>query len=209
MILPCKLILASASPRRHAILRDAGFTFQIVDPGEVEDEVKDAPTPEELAIGKAAAKARHVAERLQLSANERAMVVGVDTLVAEGQEGGSVLGKPLDRPDAIRILTRLSGTRHRVISGFCLMPCPSASAGLQAWSGSETTWVKMKTMSAEEIRAYVDSGESDGKAGAYAIQETGDAYVDRIDGSFLNVVGFPLETFLDVLPTVLDKWGWR
>ena len=80
---------------------------------------------------------------------------------------------------------------------------------MPAQAGSETTWVKMKTMSAEQIRAYVDSGESDGKAGAYAIQETGDAYVESIDGSFLNVVGFPLETFRSVLPRVFDKWGWR
>lgn len=205
MNLPCKLILASASPRRHAILRDAGFAFDIVDPGEVEDDVKDAPTPEELAIGKAQAKAQHVWNSLKNSIRERAVVIGVDTLVAEGAGSGSVLGKPLDRPDAIRILTRLSGTRHRVISGFCLLPLPS---GL-VFTGSETTWVKMKVMSAEQIRAYVDSGESDGKAGAYAIQETGDAYVESIDGSFLNVVGFPLETFRTVLPQVFEKWGWR
>lgn len=197
--LPCRLILASASPRRHQILRDAGYAFEIVDPGEVEDEVRSAPTPEELAEGKAAAKARHVARSPKGS--EPALIIGVDTLCAAD---GDVIGKPLDRPDAIRILTRLSGTRHRVISGYCLLPFPAGDACI----GSETTWVTMRPMAPGEIHAYVASGEADGKAGAYAIQETGDAYVDKLEGSFLNVVGFPLETFERTLPGVLKKMGF-
>jgi septum formation protein len=196
--IPCRLILASASPRRHQILRDAGYAFDIVDPGEVEDEVRSAPTPEALAEGKAAAKARHVAKALNGAGP--ALVIGVDTLVAAGPD---VIGKPLDRPDAIRILTRLSGTRHRVISGFCLLPIPCGEACI----GNEATWVTMRPMAPAEIHAYVASGEADGKAGAYAIQETGDAYVEKLEGSFLNVVGFPLETFERTLPAVLKKLG--
>lgn len=198
--LPCRLILASASPRRHQILGEAGYAFEIADPGEVEEEFNTAPTPELLAEGKAAAKARHIARTLK--DGDRALIIGVDTLCAEGPD---VIGKPLDRPDAIRILTRLSGTRHRVISGFCLLPFPSGEACI----GSETTWVTMRPMAPGEIHAYVASGEADGKAGAYAIQETGDAYVDKVEGSFLNVVGFPLETFELTLPRAFEKWGWR
>jgi septum formation protein len=201
---PCRLILASASPRRREILARAGYAFETFDPGEVEDGVNDAPTPEDLAREKAVLKARHAAEALRQKLRERTLVVGVDTVAALG---GDVLGKPLDRPDAIRILSRLSGTRHRVISGFCVL-----AAGPEApriWSGCDVTWVMMKNMPPEAIRAYVDSGEADGKAGAYAIQENGDRYVEKLEGSFLNVVGFPLEAFEAKLPVLFETWGWR
>lgn len=203
-----RLILASASPRRREILRQAQYEFEAIDPGEVENAIATAPTPEALAIAKARAKARDVAA--QLKPPFPAVVVGVDTLVAAGDE---IVGKPLDRMDAERILERLSGTRHRVISGICLWlarregfteeiltadaPCQDAA----------TTWVTMRKMSAEEIAAYAASGEADGKAGAYAVQETGDKFVEKMDGSFLNVVGFPLELFKEMLPKAERVWS--
>jgi len=198
----CRLVLASASPRRKQILKDADFKFEAIAPGEVEDAISAASSPEALAVAKARAKAESVA--VGLPPPYPAVVIAVDTLVAYGD---AVVGKPLDRADAIAILSRLSGTRHRVISGLCLWPVQQAKPGLAPKLAAETTYVKMRQMSAEEIAAYVASGEADGKAGAYAVQETGDRFVERVEGSFLNVVGFPLELFKILWAQVLTEWG--
>ena len=128
-----------------------------------------------------------------------------DTLVALGDE---IIGKPLDRTEAVAILTRLSGTRQRVISGLCLWPVTGGRDVLAPHVCVATTWVQMRAMSPEQIKEYVASGESDGKAGAYAIQEGGDRFVESLEGSFLNVVGFPLELFEEWLPAALREWGW-
>jgi septum formation protein len=203
-----RLILASASPQRRKIMADHGYVFEAADPGEVENAIAAAPTPEALAIAKARAKAMDIAA--VLPPPYPAIVVGVDTLVASNK--GEVIGKPLDRFDAEGILTRLSGTRHRVISGLCLWPVLAPAApgmtpqGSAPKLASETTFVKMRQMSAEEIETYVASGEADGKAGAYAIQEKGDKFVDKIEGSFLNVVGFPLELFEKLLAESIREW---
>jgi septum formation protein len=204
---PYRLILASASPRRRKTMLEAGYTFEVADPGEVESAIAAAPTPEALAIAKARVKAMEIASTLQPP--YPAVVIGVDTLCAYD---GEVIGKPLDRFDATSILTRLSGTRHRVISGVCLWPVLSANAPGAIPAGepklaSDVSWITMRKISAQEIEEYVASGESDGKAGAYAVQETGDRFVEKIDGSFLNVVGFPLELFKELLPRTLREWG--
>jgi len=186
-----RLVLASASPRRRDILKEAGFSFEVADPGDVEEAVVECPTPEILAMEKAKVKAQAVAQRL--APPFPAIVVGVDTLCVLGEK---VIGKPLDRADARDILSRLSGTRHRVISGMCLLPVGQTFLSApDVRLISATTWVTLRKMSRAEIDNYVDSGESDGKAGAYAIQEKGDRFVTSVDGSFLNVVGFPLEAF--------------
>jgi septum formation protein len=225
-----RLVLASASPQRKQILANAGYVFEAADPGDVEDSIAAAYTPEELALAKARAKAAHVAAAL--GPPYPAVAIGADTIVAVG-ETSEIVGKPADRQDAVRILQRLSGTRHRVISGLCLWPvtfrtagslvkrAPPAPCGQDA-GGTEnrkskipvktavaTTWVKMHRMTDEQIQAYVDSGESDGKAGAYAIQEGGDRFVESLNGSFLNVVGFPLELFEELLPIALREWGFE
>jgi septum formation protein len=206
---PYKLILASASPRRRKIMLDAGYTFDVADPGEAESAIAAAPTPEALAVAKARVKAMTIASALP--APYPAVVIGVDTLCAYE---GEVIGKPLDRFDATSILTRLSGTRHRVISGMCLWPVLNANAPGEIPAGepalvSAVSWVTMRKVSAQEIEDYVATGESDGKAGAYAVQETGDRFVEKIDGSFLNVVGFPLELFQELLPRTLREWGLK
>lgn len=196
---PIPLVLASASERRRKILSDAGYHYELCDPGEVEQTIAAAPTPEALAIAKARAKAQAVAVRLAPA--RPTLVIGADTLAAVDDE---VLGKPLDRIDAVRILTRLSGTKHRVITGLCLWLAPDHP---QPELAAETSYVSMRRMSSSEIESYVASGESDGKAGAYAVQETGDRFIERIDGSFLNVVGFPIERFEELLPQTLKRWG--
>ena len=200
-----RLVLASSSPRRQEILKNAGYEFEIMDPGEAEDAIAAAPTPEALAIARARAKAMHVAASVRPPFP--VLIAGADTLVALGDD---VLGKPLDRFDAAAILTRLSGSRHRVISGLCLWPLSSAAApgtipqGDAPVLASASTWVQMRKMSAEEIETYVATGQSDGKAGAYAIQENGDRFVKNLEGSFLNVVGFPLELFQQLLRSHID-----
>ncbi len=192
------LVLASASPRRRRILKDAGYAFEALDPGDVEAFVQEASHPDALALAKARAKA---AVAVSLWKGSPCVVIGADTLVARGDE---IMGKPEDCADAIRILKRLSGTRHRVITGVCLWP---TKAGTEPIEFAETSWVVMRVMGIGEIEAYVASGEADGKAGAYAVQETGDRFVERIEGSMLNVVGFPLERFQALLSRAWVEWG--
>jgi len=175
-----KLILASGSPRRRQLLQQAGHAFDVI----VSDVEEDPPMPdlgprlhaEMLAVQ----KARDVAGRL-----DSGIVLGADTVV---ESDGLVIGKPADPADARRILTRLSGTRHSVITGLCVWHVRPRIYVV----GSERTVVHMRPMSPDQIDAYVDSGEAMGKAGAYAIQETGDRFVEDLEGHFDNVVGLPL-----------------
>jgi len=132
-----------------------------------------------LAEALAYFKAATVAGRV-----EGTPILAADTLVALH---GRVLGKPADADEARRMLGSLSGTRHAVITGVALL-CP---AGRRI--ASEVTHVTMRPMSEAETEEYVESGEWDGKAGAYAIQETADRFVERVEGSFTNVVGLPME----------------
>lgn len=202
-----RLILASTSERRRHLLAEAGFHFESFDPGDAEESIQTASSPAALAVAKARLKAAAGADRF--AGSGPAIVIGADTLVATGGSTPEVIGKPLDRTDAKCILTRLSGTRHRVISGLCLWPVGgSRGAGNPPWTIDVSTWVTMRQMDAAEIDAYVASGESDGKAGAYAIQERGDRFVAGVEGSFANVVGFPIEVFREVLPDRVREWGF-
>lgn len=176
------LILASASPRRKDLLERLGFEFDLR-PSRV-DELLDADTPERNAQRLAGLKARAVVEGLKSG-----VVIGCDTVVAVESE---ILGKPADEADARRILSYLSGKVQRVISGLCLIDVRS---GIEL-CGHEVTWVHTRPMSPREIDEYIATGECFGKAGAYAIQETGDRFIDRLEGSFDNVVGFPTELFI-------------
>lgn len=195
--LPCTLLLASVSPRRQEILRKAGYSFHVFSPGDAEEAVGGA-TPAEQACNKARAKAACAARELQT--HRPTLIVAADTLVVLGDQ---VLGKPLDRADARRILKQLSGTRQEVISGLCLWPAPQ---GPEPLVDAVSSWVTMRSMTPDEIADYVNSGEADGKAGAYAIQETGDRFVEKLEGSLLNVVGFPLERFEERLAELLRRW---
>jgi len=182
-----RLILASASPRRRALLVEAGLAFDVVAPRTEEPgQALGGLAPERQAEALAYFKARSVWEE-----HQEALVLGADTLVALGEE---VLGKA-DSPDhAAELLRRLSGTRHRVITGVALLG-PQRSRLI----ASRTTFVTMRPMSPARIRKYVDSGEWKGKAGAYALQQTADRYVERIEGSFSNVVGLPVELVREML----------
>jgi septum formation protein len=174
------LWLASRSPRRRELLREAGIAYSLVD-GEVDESYSPGVSPEDvaemLALRKARAGARHA---------RGGLVLGADTVVAIGD---TLFGKPTDRADAIRMLRLLSGREHRVVTGIALV---DVATGL-ARSARDCTRVWMRELPQVEIEAYVDSGESEGKAGAYAIQETGDRLVVRLEGSWSNVVGLPME----------------
>ncbi len=130
----------------------------------------------------AEAKARAVAA----TAGDVDLVLGADTVAVAGRE---ILGKPVDREDARRLLRLLCGDRHRVLTGLALVTIADGAVRTDVVE----TAIMMRPLSDREIDAYVESGESDGKAGAYAIQETGDRFVTGIDGSYTNVVGLPLE----------------
>jgi septum formation protein len=169
-----RLILASTSPQRRAILEQLRIPFQVVEPAYVED---DSPgiEPAELVRTHAEGKARSVHAEGQVT-------LGVDTTVVLD---GRVYGKPIDRDDAGRMLNELSGRTHAVISGVCLLGADRDVIG------HEVTDVTFRLLAHEAVFTYVESGEWEGRAGAYAIQGLGGRLVERIEGDYLNVVGLP------------------
>ncbi len=176
-----RLILASSSPRRAELLNEAGVEFEVIPPRLSEPTDGDATTtPTGEAEALAYFKARAVADT-----HPNTAVMGADTIVA-CDEG--IMGKPLDADDARRMLRKLSSAPHDVITGVALL-----GAGGERIIASDTTRVFMTPMSDSDIEDYIATGEWEGKAGAYAIQGVADKYVERIEGSFTNVVGLPME----------------
>ena len=173
-----KLILASASPRRAELLSQSGYVFAI-QPADLDESKVFADSPGELAQRLANAKAAKVAEGFPDD-----VVLAADTIVCLGEE---VLGKPLDAGDARRMLHILSGTTQVVITGLCVV---RKNAEYQQTSKVMSA-VRMDNLTAEQIQQYVDSGEWQGKAGGYGIQDD-DPFVTRIAGSHSNVVGLPV-----------------
>jgi len=171
------LVLASASPRRVALLRQAGAEFTVVDPG------PDRPWPGQ-------AEPRHGVRALALAkargvAAERpaAVVVGADTIVVVR---GERLGKPADRDQALAMLRRLHGRKHEVWTGLAIVH------RAQQRTAAECTTVRMAKLSERDLADYVATGESLDKAGAYGVQGLAGQFVKAIDGDFFNVVGLPL-----------------
>jgi septum formation protein len=178
------LVLASTSPQRRAILEQLRIPFEVVAPSYLET---DAPGVDPVALVQrhADGKARsvHQGERLTL---------GVDTAVVLD---GRVYGKPDGRDDAAEMLHALSGQRHTVVSGLCLL---GPDFTLLA---TESTEVTFRRITASALEAYLGSGEWEGRAGAYAIQGLGGRLVERIDGDYLNVVGLPGALLVSLLET--------
>ncbi len=194
LLLP--LVLASASPRRRHILQERGYDFA-VRPADVDERPPNgspAAAARGIALRKALAVARGVAA---------GTVIGADTIVVGAD--GQLLGKPADAAQARAILRSLSGTTHRVITGVALVHRPSGVTAVE----HETTRVTMRPLDEQEIEAYVASGESFGKAGAYAIQEHGDRFVTRLEGDYDNVVGFPAARFAGMLARLELALGER
>lgn len=179
------LLLASTSPRRRDLMTQAGFIFQ-VDSIPVAEERQPREDPmhfaQRLAREKAEGVYRARVEKYDAS-GEPLLVLGADTIVVCDEE---VLGKPVDDDDAARMLRILSGRTHQVITGVCVI----SSAGVEV--AAESTWVTMLTISDEEIRSYIATGEPKDKAGAYAIQGRAGRWIPRIAGCYFNVVGLPV-----------------
>ena len=188
------LILASSSPRRLALLRQAGIEPSRIEAPAVDEAPRLREQPKAHAERLAAAKAASVAARAEA---EGAFVLGADTVVACGRR---ILPKTDEPDDATRCLALLSGRRHRVLTGVAVI----APDGRRA-SRLVTTIVRFKRLSADEIASYLASGEWRGKAGGYAIQGRAEAFVRAINGSHSNVVGLPLADSLDLLRGL----GWR
>jgi septum formation protein len=183
-----RLILASASPRRRELLHAAGFDFE-VHPAEIdEDDYPPATLPADLAQRLAQLKAAAVAERFPDD-----VVLAADTVVAFGDKS---LGKPANDAAATKMLELLSGTTHIVITGIALV---QQRTGI-ARSTRVLSAVKMKPLSSAEIRRYVESGDWQGKAGGYGIQDQRhDPFVTRMSGSYTNIVGLPMERTVELL----------
>lgn len=180
-----ELILASGSPRRKTLLKEAGYEFCIV----VSDADENAPahmTPAEVAEHNATLKAMAVIDECP----GNALIIGADTVVAID---GRIFGKPADEAEARSMLAALSGRTHQVTTGVCL-------AGRSVWQPfHETTNVTFRELSRAEIDAYVATGEPLDKAGAYGIQGKGGALVDHIEGDYENVVGLPVARLVQYL----------
>ena len=170
------LLLASTSPQRRAILTQLGLPFEVVAPRYEEHDPPDA-SPVELTRAHARGKARSVAA----DAGERP-VLAVDTTV---HLDGVLLGKPANAGDAERMLERLAGRTHSVVSGLCLV-----TPGWEVVE-HEVTRVTFRALTPRDLGRYLAAGEWEGRAGAYAIQGRGAGLVTRIEGDYLNVVGLP------------------
>ena len=194
------MLLASASPRRRALLAQAGLAFE-VGPVDVDEALAQFESPEQAALELAARKAL-AAARAQVERDPAAqvLVLGADTVVAVARGARwTLLGKPADADEARAMLAALGGTRHQVVTGVCAVRCPDFAQR----SASERTWVSMRELAAAEVEAYVASGEWRDKAGGYAIQETADRFVTALEeGGFDNVVGLPVALALELLERV-------
>lgn len=180
------IILASASPRRVELLSSAGIEFEVV-PGDVDEGLLSGETPEDHVVRLARAKAKDVARK----AGGR-FYIGADTIVVcEGE----IMGKPKDSADAERMLNKLSGIPHEVITGFAIYDKEREGVITDA----VRTRVYFKHLRDEEIRAYIATGCPFDKAGAYAIQGGAAHMVQKIEGSYSNVVGLPLCEVVDAL----------
>ena len=178
------IVLASASPRRQELLRDAGIEF-VVKPENIPEVRQKNEAPQVFAERMAREKAHTV-----LAENSEEYVLGADTIVVVND---LVLGKPENEQDAARMLRLLSGRKHHVITGVCLK-----GNGFEDVR-SETTAVHFSVLSDDDIRAYIATGEPMDKAGAYAIQGMASHWISKIEGDYSNVVGLPVALVLEML----------
>ena len=182
------LILASKSPQRSRILEMFDVPFRAVD-SEFEEVIEAGSAPEEAAELLAQGKAQKVSEKFPSS-----IVVGVDTIVVSAQ--GEILEKPKDREDARRMLLGKSGQKETVISGICLI-----TAG-KTFVHHEKAEIHFSKFSENDIEWMLDLNEWQGKSGAISVEGKSSIYIDRIDGNFWNIVGFPIPTFLKMLQKI-------
>jgi septum formation protein len=173
-----RLILGSASPRRHDLLAQLGLTPDAVTPPDIDETPRKGELPRPYCARLAREKAAAVP-----GAGPEDVVLCADTTVALGRR---ILGKPADAGEAAAFLTALGGRRHQVITAVAVR------RGDRVWSRESVSAVKMKRLSDAELNSYLESGEWHGKAGGYAIQGRAGAFIPWITGSFTGIVGLPL-----------------
>ena len=198
-----KLILASSSPRRAEILRNAGIAIEVCAIS-VDESLRPGESHADYVKRLALAKARGAADAQQNHLDEM-WVVGADTIILAA---GEILTKPSSADDARRMLRRLSGTWHEVHTGLALLRRPGADSQRPANANErvieEITRVQLGPLSESDLDAYISTGEWADKAGAYGIQGVGGRYVTRIEGCYFNVVGMPIGR----LWILLREFGW-
>lgn len=194
--MPKRLILASASPRRVELLKELGVEFEVL-PSRAAEAAHDFLTPREVCLLNAWQKARAVARK-----RPDAVVLGADTEVCLGSK---IFGKPAHRAAAEAFLAELAGRAHEVITGVCLLHW----GGHRQWLGAEVTRVYFKPLTAADIAEYLNLIQPLDKAGAYAIQEHGERIIARIEGSYSNVVGLPLELLRSALSEFVELLNAR
>jgi septum formation protein len=190
------VILASASPRRAQILSDAGLRFERVR-ADVSERRKPSESARNMTRRLAEAKARAVINKMR-NKTVQAIVIGADTIV---EVRGELLGKPQSPHDARKMLSKLAGRTHRVVTSVAAIRLPDHAQA----TATESTRVRFARLTANEIEEYVRSGEPLDKAGAYGIQGIGGRFIEKIDGCYFNVVGLPLARFY----RMLINFGWQ
>jgi len=183
---PPALILASSSPRRNALMRVVGIPFRVV-PSRVEEIPAPGEAPRRFVRRAAREKGEEVAAR-----NPDSFILSADTIVVIS---GRILGKPKDPEDGARMLRLLAGREHRVHTAVCLLRFRDGYRD----EACETTRVRFRDLSRQEIEGYLRTGEAADKAGAYAAQGAGNLLIDRIVGSYTNVVGLPMTRVVEML----------
>jgi septum formation protein len=199
-----EIILASASPRRRELMGHIAERFEVV-PADIDETPPEGIKAEEAAEYLAVRKAAHIAKTRPVKAGE--LIIGCDTAVIID---GEMLGKPSDAEEARRMLRRLSGRTHRVITGVCLFALGGSG------SFSETTEVTFYPLTDNEIEGYIETGDPFDKAGGYGIQEKGSFLVRGIIGDFYNVMGLPaarlkreIERMATAVECDADRAGYR
>ena len=185
-----RLVLASGSPRRRELLAGMGYTFEIIVP-EVDEHAEGHPRDVVALLSQR--KAQAVADRL-----DDGVVIASDTLVSVD---GIALGKPVDENDAHHMLASLSGRTHEVFTGVTIIDAADGSC----LTRSVRTGVRFRALAEEEIWAYIRTGEPMDKAGAYGIQGGAGKFVEALDGSYENVVGFPVDDIREMLHSLTRK----
>ncbi|MBU1446508.1 septum formation protein Maf [Patescibacteria group bacterium] len=187
------IVLASASSRRISLLQGLNVDFEVV-PSSFDEPPFDETkmTPKEYAIYNATEKARDVAAKFH---DKNSIIIGMDTV---GEYEGRVLGKPEDLNHAREMINFLNGTTHQVITGICLIDNASGKE-IQTFESTKVTFTKM---SDKEIEKYLEIGAWQGVAAGYAIQGVGSLFIEKIEGDYFNVVGFPIFRFAQAMKEI-------
>jgi septum formation protein len=191
-----ELILASASPQRALVLRNAGFVFDVL-PSHV-DEVRFPNEGAEDYVRRVAGMKSRLAAEVRANRASQAMIIGADTVVVSQSQ---ILGKPRSIEDARRMLGMLSGTTHEVLTGLSIILSPDGAGA----SHVETSRVSFIELSSGDIEDYLATGEPLDKAGAYGIQGIGGRFIWRIEGCYFNVMGLPVSRVW----SLLRRFGFR